>query len=93
MSIKEFTWIRFLITDYESNIVKDDVDSNLKATEEIEMLENHLKYLKTLNTQLEEEKRKSDKFFNQYNYFNYINQLNYFKGLIFCLSAWNRRLI
>lgn len=69
MSIKEFTWIRFLITDFESNIVKDDVDSNLKATEEIEMLENHLKYLKTLNTQLEEEKRKSDKFFNQYNYF------------------------
>ena len=77
--IKEFTWIRFLITDYEldyisfknkleSNINKNK-EINLKAKEEAENLQSRLISLKTLNAQLEEEKLKSDRFYNQYNYF------------------------
>ena len=78
-NIKEFTWIRFLITNYElDNInfknklelnINENSDFNLKANEEIEILENRLIYLKTLNNQLENEKIRSDKFFSQYNYF------------------------
>jgi PAS domain S-box-containing protein len=77
--IKGFTWIRFLVTDYEleqqifGQKIQENINENrrinTKAREEIDLLINKLNSLQNIDSKLAEEKRKNNKYSEQYNYF------------------------
>lgn len=77
--IKGFTWIRFLVTDYEleqqifRQKIQENIDenrkNNTKAKEEIDLLISKLNNLQNIDGKLTEEKRKNNRFSEQYNYF------------------------
>lgn len=77
--IKGFTWIRFLVTDYEleqqifGQKIQENINENrrinTKAREEIDLLINKLNSLQNIDSKLAEEKRKNNRYSEQYNYF------------------------